>query len=75
MNLSPWARDMLERAVRSFLGAAIAVFAAEMASPTGLSLDGLQATAIAAFAAGVSALMAWLGRFVGDPNTGSWQEP
>jgi hypothetical protein len=67
-------KDLLERAVRTFIQAALAVFAIELANPD-VSLDSLQAAAIAGVSAGISALMAWLGRFVGDPDTGSWQEP
>jgi hypothetical protein len=67
-------KDLLERAVRTFIQAALAVFAVELANPD-VSLDSLQAAAIAGVSAGISALMAWLGRFVGDPDTGSWQEP
>lgn len=72
MNLSKFQRDLLERAARTFIQAAIAVFAVEVANPT-VTLDGLQAAAVAALAAGLSALMAWLGRFVGDPDSGSWE--
>lgn len=73
MKLSKFQRDLLERAARTFIQAAIAVFAVEVANPN-VSVDSLQAAAIAAVSAGISALMAWLGRFVGDPDTGSWQE-
>ena len=74
MSLTRFQRDVLERAVRTFLQAALAVVAVELANPN-VTLDSLQAATIAGVAAGVSALMAWLGRFIGDPETGSWQEP
>ena len=74
MSLTRFQRDVLERAVRTFLQAALAVVAVELANPN-VTLDSLQAATIAGVAAGVSALMAWLGRFIGDPDTGSWQEP
>lgn len=72
--MTKFQKDLLERAVRTFIQAALAVFAVELANPD-VSLDSLQAAAIAGVSAGISALMAWLGRFVGDPDTGSWQEP
>ena len=73
MKLSKFQRDLLERCVRTFIQAAIAVFAVEVANPN-VSLDSLQAAAIAGVAAGVSALMALAGKTIGDPDTGSWQE-
>jgi 3-oxoacyl-(acyl-carrier-protein) synthase len=73
MNLTKFQRDLVERVVRTFAQAAIGVIAVELASPT-FTLDGLQATMVAACAAGVSALMAMAGKFVGDPNSGSWDE-
>ena len=74
MSLTRFQRDVLERAVRTFLQSALAVVAVELANRS-VTLDSLQAATIAGVAAGVSALMAWLGRFIGDPETGSWQEP
>lgn len=73
MSLSPFQRDLLERAARTFIQAAIAVFAVEVANPN-VSVDSLQAAAIAAVSAGISALMALAGKTIGDPDTGSWQE-
>lgn len=73
MSLSPFQRDLLERAVRTFIQAAIAVFAVEIANPD-VTLDSLQAAAIAAVSAGISALMALAGKTIGDPDTGSWRE-
>lgn len=73
MKLSKFQRDLLERCVRTFIQAAIAVFAVEVSNPD-VSLDSLQAAAIAGVAAGVSALMALAGKTVGDPDTGSWQD-
>ena len=49
------------------------MFAVEVSNPD-VSLDSLQAAAIAGVAAGVSALMALAGKTIGDPDTGSWQE-
>lgn len=73
MKLSKFQRDLLERAARTFIQAAVAVFAVEVANPN-VTLDGLQAAAIAAVSAGLSALMALAGKTVGDPDTGSWQD-
>jgi len=73
MKLSKFQRDLLERAARTFIQAAIAVFAVEVSNPD-VSLDSLQAAAIAAVSAGLSALMALAGKTVGDPDTGSWRE-
>jgi multidrug efflux pump subunit AcrB len=73
MNLTKFQRDLVERVVRTFFQAAIAVIAVELASPT-FTVDGLQATVVAAVAAGLSALCAMAGKFVGDPNSGSWDE-
>lgn len=73
MKLSKFQRDLLERCVRTFIQAAIAVFAVEVSNPD-VTLDSLQAAAIAAVSAGLSALMALAGKTVGDPDTGSWQE-
>jgi hypothetical protein len=39
-----------------------------------VSLDSLQAAGAAAVAAGISALMSWVGKTMGDPNSGSWRE-
>ena len=73
MSLTRFQRDVLERALRTFLQSALAVVAVELANPN-VTLDSLQAATIAGLAAGLSALMAWLGRFVGDPDSGSWRE-
>jgi multidrug efflux pump subunit AcrB len=73
MNLTKFQRDLVERVVRTFFQAAIAVIAVELASPT-FTVDGLQATVVAGVAAGLSALCAMAGKFVGDPTSGSWDE-
>jgi hypothetical protein len=39
-----------------------------------VSLDSLQAAGVGAVAAGISALMSWVGKTMGDPNSGSWRE-
>jgi|DEB19_MinimDraft_3_1074340.scaffolds.fasta_scaffold479026_2 ABC-type transport system involved in cytochrome c biogenesis permease component len=73
MNLTKFQRDLVERVVRTFAQAALAVIAVQLASPT-FTVDSLQATGVAAVAAGLSALMGLAGKFVGDPDSGSWDE-
>jgi predicted YcjX-like family ATPase len=73
MQLTSFQKDVLERVVRTFIQAAIGVFALELANPD-VSLDSLQAAGAAAVAAGVSAIMALIGKTVGDPDSGSWRE-
>ena len=73
MHLTSFQRDVLERCLRTFLQAAIGVLALELSNPD-VSLSSLQAAGAAAVAAGVSALMSWFGKTIGDPDTGSWRE-
>ena len=51
MKLSKFQRDLFERCVRTFIQAAIAVFAVEVSNPD-VSLDSLQAAAISTELAG-----------------------
>lgn len=62
-------RDLLERAVRTFVQAALAVAAADLAGLT--SVDGAKALFISAVAAGLSAVMSLLARNVGAPDSPS----
>lgn len=73
MQLTKFQKDVIERCVRTFAQAALAVIAVQLASPS-FTVDSLQATGIAAVAAGISALMGLAGKFVGDPTSGSWDE-
>jgi hypothetical protein len=73
MHLTTFQRDVLERCLRTFLQAAIGVLALELSNPD-VSLDSLQAAGVGAVAAGISALMSWVGKTMGDPNSGSWRE-
>lgn len=73
MQLSKFQKDVIERVVRTFAQAALAVITVQLASPS-FTVDSLQATGVAAVAAGLSALMGLAGRFVGDPTSGSWDE-
>lgn len=62
-------RDLLERAVRTFVQAALAVAAADLAGLT--SVDGAKALFISAVAAGLSAVMSLLARNVGVADSPS----
>jgi hypothetical protein len=73
MHLTSFQRDVLERCLRTFLQAAIGVLALELSNPD-VSLSSLQAAGVGAIAAGISALMSWFGKTIGDPDTGSWRE-
>jgi len=73
MHLTSFQRDVLERCLRTFLQAAIGVLALELSNPD-VSLDSLQAAGVGAVAAGISGLMSWFGKTIGDPDTGSWRE-
>ena len=70
--MTKFQRDMLERVVRTMVQAALAVVAVHLADPD-FDLDSLQAAAVAAVAAGLSAGMAMIGRSIGDPESGSWE--
>ena len=65
-------RDMLERVLRTAVQAACAVVAVELADPA-FTIDSLQAVAVAAVAAAISAGMAMIGKTIGDPDSGSWE--
>ena len=67
--MSLFTRDALERIVRTFLAAAMAVAATGVAGVT--DLDSLKGLAVAAVAAGVSGVLALATRRVGDPETAS----
>jgi hypothetical protein len=71
--MSKFQRDLLERVARTAVQAALAVAAVGLADPN-FKIDSLQGLAVAAVSAGVSAGMALIGKTIGDPNTGSWQE-
>jgi hypothetical protein len=73
MHLTSFQRDVLERCFRTFMQAAIGVLALELSNPD-VSLSSLQAAGAGAVAAGISALMSWFGKTIGDPNSGSWRE-
>ena len=67
--MSLFTRDALERVVRTFVAAAVAVAVTGLAGVT--DLDGLKGLAVAALASGASAVLALLTRSVGDPETAS----
>jgi hypothetical protein len=64
-------RDLAERVARTFLQAALAVAATDLAGVT--SVDAAKGLAIAAISAGLSAVTNLLGRTIGDPDSGSWE--
>ena len=67
--MSLFTRDALERCVRTFIAAAVAVVVTGLAGVT--SLDGLKGLALCAVATGASAVLALLTRRIGDPDTAS----
>lgn len=67
--MSLFTRDALERCVRTFIAAAVAVVVTGLAGVT--DLDGLKGLAVAAVASGASAALALLTRNIGDPETAS----
>ncbi|MGA1075242.1 MAG: holin [Ilumatobacteraceae bacterium] len=70
--MTKFQRDMLERVLRTAVQAACAVVAVELADPA-FTIDSLQAVAVAAVAAAISAGMAMVGKTIGDPDSGSWE--
>jgi hypothetical protein len=67
--MSLFARDAIERVVRTFLATAVAVVVSGLAGVT--DLDGLKGLAVCAVASGASAALALLTKNVGDPETAS----
>ena len=63
--------DLVERVVRTFLQAALAVLASDLAGLT--SLDAAKGLGLAAIAAGLAAVMGLVGRQFGSPNNASVQ--
>ena len=70
--MTKFQRDMFERVLRTAVQAACAVVAVELADPA-FTIDSLQAVAVAAVAAAISAGMAMVGKTIGDPDSGSWE--
>lgn len=70
MRKTDYWNDLLERVVRTFVQAALAVVVTDLAGVT--DLDTLKALGVAAAAAGFSAVIGLLGRHVGDPDTASF---
>jgi hypothetical protein len=66
-----FAADLAERVIRTFLQAALAVGASDLAGVT--SLDAAKGLLIAAVAAGFSAVMGLVGRQFGSPDNASVQ--
>lgn len=70
MRKTDYWNDLLERVVRTFVQAALAVVVTDLAGVT--DLDTLKALGVAAAAAGFAAVVGLLGRYVGDPDTASF---
>lgn len=68
--MSGFQKDLLERVTRTFVQAALAVVAANLAGL--VDLDGVKTVAVSAFAAGLSAVMSLVATHVGDPQTASF---
>lgn len=64
-----WA-DLIERVVRTFIQAALAVVTTDLVGVT--DLDSGKALLVAAAAAGLAAVIGLLGRQFGDPSTASF---
>lgn len=66
-NAGSWARDAIERIVRTVLqlviAAALTAFTKEIQGTETVTLDTITAALMAAYAAGAAALMAWVARF------------
>lgn len=71
ISKSLFAKRLLERAMRAFVGAATASISVGVVS-TEMSVNSLRALAVGAGAAGVSALLSLVSQFVGDPESASF---
>ncbi|MFM7062633.1 MAG: holin [Actinomycetes bacterium] len=67
--MTKFQKDLLERVLRTFVQAALAVVVTDLAGVT--SVDGAKALLVAAVAAGVSAVVGLLSKNVGDPDSAS----
>ena len=67
--MPPFYTDLAERAIRTFVQAALGVVAADLAGVT--SLDAAKGLAIAAVAAGISAVMSLIARGLGPEGSAS----
>lgn len=66
-------KDLVERAIRTFLQAALAVLAADI---TGLTdIDTAKAIGVAAISAGISAVMSLIARNIGPADSASVINP
>lgn len=67
--MTPFQQDLFERVVRTFVQAALAVVATDLAGVTNMS--SLKTLAVAAIAAGISAVIGMFSRRFGDPDSAS----
>lgn len=72
--MSYFTKDLVERAIRTFVQAALAVVALDLANVT--NVDGAKAVGLAAVTAGISAVMSLLTKRIGgDTETASVLPP
>jgi hypothetical protein len=71
VQVTKYQKDLAERVARTFVQAALAIVATDLAGVT--SVDALKGLAIAGIAAGLSAVTNLLGSRVGNPDSGSWE--
>jgi hypothetical protein len=67
--VNQFTKDLVERAIRTFLQAALAVLATDLANIT--SVDAAKTLGVAAVAAGMSAVMSLIARDVGPSDSAS----
>lgn len=67
--MTKFQKDLLERVVRTFVQAALAVVVTDLAGVT--SVDGAKTLLVAALAAGVSACIGLASKGLGDPESAS----
>ena len=67
--MTKFQKDLLERVLRTFVQAALAVVVTDLAGVT--SVDGAKALVVAAVAAGVSACIGLVSKNLGDPDSAS----
>ena len=67
--MTKFQKDLVERVLRTFVQAALAVVVTDLAGVT--SVDGARALGVAAIAAGLSATIGLLSKNLGDPDSAS----
>ena len=67
--MTKFQKDLTERVLRTFVQAALAVVVTDLAGVT--SVDGAKTLAVAALAAGLSAVVGLVSKNIGDPESAS----